>query len=122
MRGSRSIFTFMAFALTVLLWAVQAQAHARLVTASPAPDATVAAPKMIQLQFNTELARKFSMFKLTDTDGNAVALMVMDSKDPKTLLAMPTAALGPGLYTVSWSAVSTDDGHKTSGTYSFTVQ
>lgn len=112
---------FVTVCLMGLLWAAHAQAHARLVTADPAPDATVATPKAIQLQFSTELAKKFSAFRLTDTDGHAVALTVMDSKDPKVLEAMPTAPLPSGLYTVSWTAVSTDDGHKTTGTFSFTV-
>jgi methionine-rich copper-binding protein CopC len=109
-------------ALAALPWTLQAQAHARLVTAEPAANSTVAAPKMIHLQFSTELAKKFSTFKLTDTDGNAVTLMLMDNQDPRMLMAAPTGALGPGIYTVSWIAVSTDDGHKTSGSYSFTVQ
>ena len=120
--GTRSTLTLTTWCLVTLFFALQAQAHARLVTADPAPNATVAAPKMIQLQFSAELAKKFSSFKVTDTDGNAVAVMVMDSKDPKLLQVMPTAMLAPGLYTVSWTAVSTDDGHKTSGSYSFTVQ
>ena len=99
-----------------------AQAHAKLVTADPAPNATVAAPKMIHLVFSEEIAARLSSFRLTDTDGNAVAMMAMQAKDAKTLEAMPNATLSPGLYTVSWTAVSTDDGHKMTGTYSFTVK
>jgi methionine-rich copper-binding protein CopC len=118
----RPATALVSFGLMTVLWAAQAQAHASLVTADPTPNATVAAPKMIHLQFSAELAKKFSSFKLTDTDGNAVGLMTMESKDPKVLEAMPTTSLGAGLYTVSWSAVSTDDGHKTMGAFSFTVQ
>jgi methionine-rich copper-binding protein CopC len=112
----------LAVCLISMLWAIDVWAHARLVTADPAPNVTVTAPKVIHLQFSTELAKKFSTFKLTDTDGNPVSLMIMDSKDPKVLEAMSTALLQPGLYTVSWTAVSTDDGHKTMGSFSFTVQ
>ena len=114
--------TLFALLCAPLLWPLQTYAHATLVTADPAPNATVTAPKMIQLQFSTELAQKFSTLKLTDTDGTAVALTTMESKNAKVLMAMPSAPLAPGLYTVSWTAVSTDDGHKTAGTYSFTVQ
>jgi methionine-rich copper-binding protein CopC len=111
-----------ALLLLPFIWASPAQAHATLVTAEPAPNATVASPKMIELQFSTELAKKFSSFKLTDTDGNPVALSAMEGKDAKTIAAMPAAPLAPGLYTVSWTAVSTNDGHKTAGSFSFTVQ
>ena len=116
------IWAFLALLCLPLLWPAQAYAHATLVTADPAPNATVMTPKMIQLQFSTELAKKFSTFKLTDTDGAPVALTVMASNDSKVLMAMPAAPLGAGLYTVSWTAVSTNDGHKTSGSYSFSVQ
>jgi copper resistance protein C len=107
---------------TALLAVSQAQAHAKLVTAEPAANATVAAPKTIQLQFNEELAKKLSGIKLTDTDGKSVATMSMAAKDDKSLMIMPNASLVPGLYTVSWTAVTTDDGHKTTGSYSFTVK
>jgi methionine-rich copper-binding protein CopC len=112
----------LAVCLVSVLWAIEAQAHASLITADPAPNATVTAPKQIHLQFSTELAKKFSTFKLTDTDGKPIRLMIVDSHDPKVLEAMATASLQPGLYTVSWTAVSTDDGHKTMGSFSFTVQ
>jgi copper resistance protein C len=122
-RARQSRVVLLACCLAGLLWAAHAQAHARLVTADPAPNATVAAPPgLIQLHFSTTLAKKFSTFKLTDTDGNPVALMMTDGGDARTLAAKPAGTLTPGLYTVSWTAVSTDDGHKTSGSYSFTVR
>lgn len=116
------ISALMALGLIASLTIGQAQAHAKLLTASPAPNSTGASPKMIHLEFSEEIAKKLSSFKLTDTDGNAVAMMAMQAKDAKTLEAMPNATLSPGLYTVSWTAVSTDDGHKTAGNFSFTVK
>jgi methionine-rich copper-binding protein CopC len=44
-----------------------------------------------------------------------------DAKDPSTLSIMPNAALKPGVYMVAWSIVS-DDGHKETGTFKFTVK
>jgi methionine-rich copper-binding protein CopC len=107
---------------TALLGVGQAQAHAKLVTAEPAANAAVAAPKMILLQFDEELARKLSSIKLTDADGHAVSIMSMEAKDAKSLVIMANSSLVPGVYTVSWIAVATDDGHKTTGSYSFTVK
>jgi hypothetical protein len=117
-----SIPVLVTLSLIALFGAGQALAHASLKTADPAPNATVAAPKMIRLLFSEEIAKKFSTFTLTDTDGNPVPTMSMDSQNAKGLAAMPAMPLAPGLYTVSWIAVSTDDGHKTMGTFSFTVQ
>ena len=76
----------------------------------------------IHLEFSEEIAKRFSTFKLTDTDGKPLATMVVDSKDAKALEGMPDTNLTPGIYTVSWTAVSTDDGHKTTGSYRFTVK
>lgn len=121
-RKTGSIPVFVTLFLIALFGAGQALAHASLKNADPAPNATVAAPKMIRLLFSEEIAKKFSTFKLTDTDGNPVPMMSMDSQDAMSLTAMPAMPLAPGLYTVSWIAVSTDDGHKTMGTFSFTVQ
>jgi methionine-rich copper-binding protein CopC len=108
-------------ASTVLV-AGQALAHAKLTGADPAPNSVVAAPKMIELHFSEQLAKKLSTFKLTDPNGNAIACMAMDAKDNKSLAAMPNATLPAGLYTITWTAVSTDDGHKMTGSYSFTVK
>jgi methionine-rich copper-binding protein CopC len=112
----------LAMFVVFLLGAAQAQAHARLVSAEPAANATVAAPMLIQLHFSEEIARKFSSIKLTHTGGGAIALMTRDAKDTKSLLIMPNAALAPGSYTITWIAVATDDGHRSTGTFSFTVK
>jgi len=101
---------------------MQAQAHARLVSADPAPDSSVASPKTISLKFNEAIAKNFSNFKITDGSGKAIGLMQMDAKDGQSLTAMPNGSLPPGHYTVSCTAVSSDDGHKMTGTYSFTVK
>jgi len=108
--------------LSVLLYAFDAQAHARLLKSDPATDAKVSAPKLIHLQFSETLAKKFSSFRLSDAEGHAVALTAVDSKDPKVLEAAPVAALAPGRYTISWTSAASDDGHRMTGHYSFTVQ
>lgn len=114
--------TLVATAAVGMMWSALASAHAILVSADPAPNATVGAVQSIHLQFDDEIAPKFSSFRLTDTDGNPVPMMSMKARDAKSLDGMSTSKLAPGVYTVSWMAVSTDDGHKTMGTYSFTVQ
>jgi copper resistance protein C len=112
----------LAVAAGALACSSLAFAHARLLSADPTPNATVGAAQAIHLQFSEAIVARFSSFRLTDTDGNPVALMSLKPRDASSLDAMPAARLAPGVYTVSWTAVSTDDGHRTTGSYSFTVQ
>jgi|SRR5665213_31909 len=107
---------------TSMVGAVQAQALAKLVSAAPAPNAKVSSPKAILLKFSEEISKKLSSVTLTDAGGNAVATMQMPAPDAQSLSLMPNETLGPGQYTISWTAVSTDDGHKITGTYHFTVK
>jgi methionine-rich copper-binding protein CopC len=97
-------------------------AHAKLDSTIPAANSTVSSPKVIQVHFNEAVETKMSSVKLAMSDGMSVPVMAMnDAKDPATLSIMPSTPLKAGIYTVTWSAV-TDDGHKTQGTFSFTVQ
>lgn len=107
-----------AFMLTMS----QANAHAELKSTTPKADSTVSSPTMIQVHFDEAIEVKLSSLKLTASDGTAVSIMSMnDAKDPSTLSIMPNAKLPPGVYTAAWSIVS-DDGHKETGTFKFTVQ
>ncbi|MFK0161162.1 copper homeostasis periplasmic binding protein CopC [Rhizobium sp. NPDC090279] len=105
-----------------LAFAGQAIAHAHLKSAVPAADGTVkTAPSELDLTFSEGLNLKFSGIKVTGPDKAAVKTgkgMLMN-KDT-TLMVPVTDKLSAGKYTVEWHALSTD-GHKTNGTYSFTV-
>jgi copper resistance protein C len=108
-----------ATTLAALLIASAAHAHAHLEKASPAANATVAAPKTIHLEFSEKLEPKFSGVELVKAGGAAVA--VTSKAAGKTIHAAPKAALAPGAYKVMWHVVS-GDGHKMKGQYSFTVR
>lgn len=110
-----------ALALTVgLAAATQADAHAAFVSAKPAANATVAAPKEVSVTLSEELSSKFSGFDLMKADGTKVPVKTTVGKDKKTLMAsVPT--LAPGTYMVMWHAVAADDGHKSKGDFNFTV-
>jgi methionine-rich copper-binding protein CopC len=109
-------------AASCLLAASQAVAHAKLEAATPAADSTVDAPKVIQLHFSEAVEASLSRLKLAAGGDIAIAIVPMkDTKDPTTLSIRPIAALKPGTYTVTWSVVA-DDGHRTRGTYTFTVR
>ncbi|WP_184468009.1 copper homeostasis periplasmic binding protein CopC [Rhizobium esperanzae] len=102
--------------------ASQALAHAHLKTSSPAEKASVVSPGELDLTFTEELDLKFSGVKLTDLGKKDIELGEAGLKDDGKVLTVPVSAtLAPGDYTVDWHVLSTD-GHKTSGSYTFTVK
>lgn len=119
--SSRALPVFLGALAVLGSITTYAFAHATLVSAEPAPDSEVTAPKVIQLHFSEAFEPKFSHFKLTDLDGAEVKIQPTEAKDAKTLAAMPTAPLEPGLYTVSWTTIG-HDSHKRTGTFSFSVK
>ena len=113
----------LAASAALLLAASGAQAHARLVSADPAPNATVASPTAISLRFNEPFEPKFSGFELSMGDGMVMAMAPVGVADhDKTLTAVISTPLKPGAYRITWHAVGADDGHRTQGAYVFTAR
>jgi len=99
-----------------------AMAHAQLLQSAPAADSTVAAPKTIKLTFSEKLASASSGISLSMVDGMVVSTKTSLSDDGKTFTARPTSPFMAGKWTLTWHATAVDDGHKTEGSYSFTVK
>ena len=115
-------------ALALLSLASAAQAHPKLVVASPAPNATVAKPARDALQFSEKLMPKFSGADLMMTGhGGAthspmkVAATTQVAPDGRTLVVVPNSPLGAGRYSVAWHVVSADT-HRVSGNFAFAVK
>ncbi len=66
-----------------------------------------------------ELDTAFSKLQVFDAHGTEIDKKDIDVSGATMTVSLPK--LGPGIYRVSWKAVATDT-HKTSGTFSFTVQ
>lgn len=116
-----SRITSAALVMTALA-AGQAFAHAHLKSAVPADKASVSAPTELDLTFTEELNLKFSGVKVSGPDKADVSLGDASLKDEGKVLAVPVSAtLAPGEYTVDWHVLSTD-GHKTNGSYTFSVK
>lgn len=93
-------------------------AHAHLEYSSPADGASLhMAPKAIEMEFDDPVV----LTKL-DIKGDK-GMVPLDFKrgeaSTKASVALPELAMGA--YTVSWSALSTEDSHPLKGTFSFTV-
>jgi hypothetical protein len=106
--------------LLVLASAAPAFAHSLLLTATPAPDAVVAAsPLHVRLRFNNRIEKSLSRVRLVDERG-AVAAALIDARDaaPADSLVARVPPLAPGAWRVEWQVFSTD-GHVVSGSYGF---
>lgn len=111
-------------AVIALLSTTTAFAHAHLLEAGPAAAATaIAAPTALTLRFSEAIALKFSGVKVFGPDKAEVGLgtSTLDPKNDALLEVAIVGALSAGQYTVAWHALSSD-GHKTNGTYTFTVK
>ena len=115
-------------ALAILGLASAAQAHPKLLSASPAPNATVAKPARLALRFSEKLMPKFSGADLMMTahGGTAhppmkVAAAAGVADDGRTLVVTPKAPLAAGRYSVAWHVVSIDT-HRVAGNFAFAVK
>ncbi|GBR49174.1 copper homeostasis periplasmic binding protein CopC [Neokomagataea thailandica] len=116
---------------TVLTLAIApaVQAHAKLLSETPAMNASGAAPVNITLNFSEKLAPAFSRvtLKMVSMPGmdmptpQDVPVKSSVSADGKSLVAVPAEALSAGKYVVEYRAVSADT-HRVKGDYLFTVQ
>ena len=100
-------------------------AHTKLVTANPAPNATVGAVPNHQLQitFNEPVMPRFVTLAVTGPDGAKlhVATLAVDANDKKRVNAVVHGFQRPGVYKVDWTAAGSDM-HRMTGSYSFSLQ
>ncbi len=119
---SRLFLTIAATLALSVAPAVPGFAHALLRASDPATGSTVAgAPKQVSLSFSEAVEPALCRVAVTDAAGRAMPVG-SPSGDPHDArrLRLPLGALPPGVYTVTWHAVSVDT-HKTEGHFSFTV-
>jgi methionine-rich copper-binding protein CopC len=102
----------------------QTLAHARLEAAHPAPDPTVSGLTEIHIWFTQELTLRGNDIAITDAWGNRVDNMdayVEQSEPDRKLLRATVQPLADGVYTVTWTSSSAEDGHSATESYSFSV-
>jgi methionine-rich copper-binding protein CopC len=117
-----------AFALTavaaLMLSDSAAFAHAELASSNPPAGATVrTAPTEISITFTEEVEPKFSTIEVQDAKGKRVdqGPAKTEPNDAK-ILSVAVKPLNAGTYKVIWHAISSDDSHKTKGSYEFTIK
>lgn len=116
-------------AAAALVVSAPALAHPKLVSATPAPNAVVAAPAKLQLVFSEALVAKFSGvdLEMTDMPGmkmsspHKITVSIALGSDGKTVVVTPATPLSRGAYKLDWHVVSTDT-HRVQGSYTFKVK
>ncbi|MGH9913540.1 MAG: copper resistance CopC family protein, partial [Nitrososphaeraceae archaeon] len=81
-------------------------------------------PEKVVIIYSERLEPKASYIRVTNSDNERVDKndYEVSSNNPReSSISMDTSKLEPGIYTVSWLALSRDDGHITKGSYVFTV-
>ena len=119
-----SAHRFAVATLGVVAMSAPALAHAHLKSAMPAAGSIVTAPPTaLDLKFSEGLNLKFTGVKVTGPDKASVATgdASLGANDDTALVVPVSGTMGAGTYTVTWHALS-DDGHKTNGSYKFTVK
>ncbi|HEG2083453.1 CopC domain-containing protein YobA [Enterobacter kobei] len=98
-------------------------AHAHLKQQSPAADSVVSAPQSLTLNFSEGIVPGFSDVVVTDAHKQVVKMgaVTRDEKNKAQLIVPLAQTLATGTYQVDWHVVSVD-GHKTKGSYHFSVK
>ena len=101
-----------------------AWAHAHLVRSTPAAGAHLAvSPTEIDLWYSEAAAATMTTISITGPGGSRASLgkVTADPGNPLLLHATLDAPLQPGEYTVAWRTVAKDDGHPSSGRFTFVI-
>ncbi|QBC02294.1 CopC domain-containing protein YobA [Enterobacter cloacae] len=98
-------------------------AHAHLKQQNPAADSQVTPPQVLTLIFSEGIEPGFSGVVVTDTQKQVMktGTVKRDEKNNTQLTVPLEQTLTPGTYQVDWHVVSVD-GHKTKGSYHFSVK
>ena len=117
-----------AMLLTVVVVSQSAYAHANPTSYSPQSKSVVGQdgrlPDKVVIVYSERPEPKASYIRVTGSDNQRVDKndYGINAKSPnEASVSLDTSKLESGIYTVSWLALSRDDGHITKGSYVFTV-
>lgn len=121
MTGWRNAGTVVLFLGLWVTQATPASAHAVLERSDPPPNAALReSPKQVVLRFTEPIDAALSSVTVVDRDGRRVSGRAAVSADGRGA-RVPLPALAEGVYAVKWRALSTLDGHASSGVFLFAV-
>ncbi len=110
-----------ALLLMLLCVPFTAHAHATPIEQHPGAGANVTAVSEVSITFSERIEEKASRMRILKDDTVIAETMYVDDSNPRRSIVPVSTPLEDGVYLVSWSVVSSDDGHFTKGTYAFAV-
>jgi copper resistance protein C len=112
---------FAAGAAMLIATASPAFAHADLMRSTPAANATVEAPKAVQLVFSERIVPAFSKIEISMVGHDmTIPVETKVSSDGKTMTGTPKGRFMKGAYKITWVAAGAD-GHRMKGEIPFKV-
>src|SRR5919106_694965 len=122
----------LAFVLILVLHGDQynqsAYAHANPISYLPTSNSVIEAdgklPDKVVIAYSERPESKASYIRVTNSVGERIDnndYKISDTNARESSVSINTSKFIPGIYTVSWLALSRDDGHITKGSYVFTV-
>ncbi|HDR2404910.1 TPA: CopC domain-containing protein YobA [Enterobacter asburiae] len=119
--ASRAVCALVFVASTMMTPSVLAHAH--LKQQIPAADSVVTAPQALTLNFSEGIEPGFSGVVVTDAKKQIIktGTASRDEQNKAQLTVPLEQTLASGTYQVDWHVVSVD-GHKTKGSYHFSVK
>jgi copper transport protein len=116
--GARRCAAVIIAVFAALLIPIAASAHALLTASSPPAGAHLGtAPGVVTLEFDQQLNSTLSHASVIDPTGRAWTGGVDGAQE----IRVPMATNASGVYTVDWTSVSADDGHRISSSFTFDV-
>ncbi len=123
--SERTVVVALALAVVALFLASgPASAHAEFVSSSPSPfEIRTFAPTTVSVTLSEAVQASSALILVTNMSGGRVdrGPTNLSATEPTTF-SVSTPGLGPSVYTVTWSAISADDGHFSVGTFYFIVR
>lgn len=120
-RYQRQLARGLFIGLLLAFLSVAALAHAKLERSEPKNNSTLEqAPKLVELWFSEELEAGLNTIEVKDQSGKRVdrGEVVLTEGNKKAHVEL--GELAPGIYTVTWKALSADQ-HAMRGSFTFTV-
>src|ERR671919_630526 len=122
----------LAFVLILVLHGDQynqsAYAHANPISYLPTSNSVIEAdgklPDKVVIAYSERPESKASYIRVTNSVGERIDnndYKISDTNARESSVSIDTSKFAPGIYTVSWLALSKDDGHITKGSYVFHI-
>jgi methionine-rich copper-binding protein CopC len=118
-----SALSRLTLAAALVALSTAAFAHAQLQDSVPPVGGVASAVSQVRLHFSEGVEPNFSSISVKSEAGVEVSRgkAAVDPADNTVLIVKTSSPLAPGVYSVSWKAVSVDT-HHTQGSFQFTVK